>query len=298
MKTMQCNRNIKRRGWSLVDVVTVAACVLLLLAVGTPALTQIRSAARQQDCKNNLKQLVLALHNYHDVYRVFPPGWISLSEQPDAGPRYGWQTSILPFVDQNELYQLVDFNVPLPAATGIFQREADVYRCPADATPSTNPLRGNYGTSNYSGNYGTATGPGQQGASLTNWLSPRRTQFWPGQLPAVKRANGIFWRNSNVGIRDITDGTSNSFAIGERSAKSGAGIWPGVQSNQFTSDAVTSCGPGSELNSGFDAFSSYHSGGANFAFCDGAVRFISNHVNPTVYRGVSTRNGGELVGEF
>ena len=144
---MKRKRNLKRRGWSLVDVVTVAACVVLLLAIGTPALTQLRSEARRQNCKNNLRQIGLALHNYHDVYKLFPPGWISLSEQPDAGPRYGWQIGLLPFVEQGPLYNLVDSTVPLPAAKGIFQREIEVYRCPADATPSINPLRGNYGTS-------------------------------------------------------------------------------------------------------------------------------------------------------
>jgi len=295
---MRSRRNLKRRGWSLVDVVTVAACVMFLLAVATPALTQIRSAARRENCKNNLRQIGLALHNYHDIFRSFPPGWISLSEQPDAGPRYGWQTFILIVVEQKPLYDLVDFNTPLPAATGIFQREIAVYRCPADATPGTNPLRGNYGTSNYSANYGTAEGFRPEGANLTQWLAPRRTQFWPGQLPAVQRTNGIFWRNSSVRIAFITDGTSNTFAAGERSAKSGAGIWPGVQSNQFTTDAVTSCGPGNELNSGFQAFSSYHNGGANFVICDGRVRFLSDKIDAKVYRALSTRSGNEQPSRF
>jgi prepilin-type processing-associated H-X9-DG protein len=288
----------KRRGWSLVDVATVGACAVLLLAVVTPVLTQMRSDARRQNCKNNLKQIALALHNYHDVYRVFPPGWISLSEQPDAGPRYGWQADILPFVEQRQIYSLIDFKTPLPPAKGIFQREIDVYRCPTDATPSTNPLRGNYGTSNYSGNYGTHQGRDGKGPALTNWLSPSRTRSWPGQLPAVEATNGLFWRNSSARMRDITDGTSNTFLVGERSAKSGAGIWPGVQSNQFTSDVVTDCSPGNELNSGFNSFSSYHAGGANFVFGDGRAVFISNTIDAKIYRAFSTRNAGEPVRGF
>jgi prepilin-type processing-associated H-X9-DG protein len=292
---MSHGRNVKRRGWSLVDVVTITACAVLLLAVGTPALTQIRSQARRQSCKNHLKEIGVALHNYHEVHGTFPPGWVSLSQQPDAGPRYGWQACVLPFVEQMPLHRLLEFERPMFAASGVLQREIDVYRCPSDATPGTNPLRGNYGTSNYSGNYGTAD---RKGHSLTPWLSPTRTQFWPGQLPSVEAANGIFWRNSSVRFRDITDGTSNTFFVGERSAKSGAGIWPGVQSNQFTSDVVTSCGPGNELNSGFDAFSSFHEKGANFAFCDGSVRFISNSIAPRVFRVMSTRDGGEENPDF
>jgi prepilin-type processing-associated H-X9-DG protein len=282
----------KRRGWSLVDVVTVAACVLLLLAVGTPALTQVRSAARQQDCKNNLKMIGLAMHNYHDVHRIFPPGWISLSEQPDAGPRFGWQANILPFVEEFRLYQLLDFEKPLPAAKGLLQREINVYRCPADATPSTNPLRGNYGTSNYSGNYGTADAKGR---SLMHWLSPRRALFWPGALPAVDATDGMFWRNSSVRLRDLTDGSAVTFLVGERSAKGGAGIWPGLQSNQFTTDAVTSCSAENELNSGFDSYSSLHGEGANFAFGDGRVFFINNRIDATIYRGHATRGGAEIT---
>lgn len=109
----------------------------------------------------------------------------------------------------------------------------------------------------------------------------------------VTHTNGMFWRNSSVRIASVTDGTSNTFIVGERSAKSGAGIWPGVQSNQFTSDVVTSCGPGNELNAGFDSFSSFHDGGANFSFCDGAVRFLSDKIDGKVYRALSTRAGGE-----
>ena len=133
----------------------------------------------------------------------------------------------------------------------------------------------------------------RQGKSLTRRSCP--CEFQP---TAVRRTNGIFWVDSSVKLRDITDGMSNTFLIGERSAKSGAGIWPGVQSNEFPSDVVTDCSPGNEINAGFNSFSSYHTEGVNFVMSDGRAIFISEKIDPQIYRGLSTRNGGERLGEF
>lgn len=294
----------RRRGWTLIELLTAGTCLAVLLALVLPAVNAARSDARSSSCKNYLKMFGLALHNYHDVYGTFPPGWVAGHPLPNSGPRFGWMTSILPFEEEMRLYDLIDTNKPLPAAQGIFLRSIPFYRCPADPTPSTNALRGGYGTSNYSGNYGTLT-TFDNGEPLTHWLSPRRAQFWPGQAQPQRRPNGMFGWNSSVKFRDIIDGSSNTFLVGERSAKSGAGIWPGVGDNTQFNDALTDCSPGNDINKRFTAFSSYHEGGAHFLFCDGAVRFLSENINsgdpggkPGIYQALSTRNGGEVVGEF
>ena len=220
------------------------------------------------------------------------------------GPRFGWQTSILPFVDQAPLYQQFDFRSPLPAADikvrgeKIFQTVIKEYRCPADSTSATNPMRGDYGTSNYSGNHGNVL--------LPRWTTGRRTAFWPGQVNTPRDAKGIMYWNSSVRLRDITDGSSNTFLVGERSVTSAAGIWPGVGSNEFENDAVTDCSHGSRLNNGPTSFSSGHAGGANFLLCDGSVRFIQNDIDSKpltrgelgTYQRLANRHDGLPVGDF
>lgn len=294
-------RTKKNRGFTLIDLLVVIGCVAILLALAVPAISQARAAARRANCKNNLKQIGLALHNYHDVYAVFAPGWIAISPAPGTRIFYGWQSSILPFVDMNPLYEQIDFRKPLPPANGMMQTNIPVYRCPEDPTPNVNPLRSNYGTSNYSGNHGTVSALHRNmrnARPLTNWLAARRMQNWPGAMGGGWRTDGLFYRNSSVQIRDIRDGTSNTFMVGERSAKSGAGIWPGAVDNATPNDVVTDCNAGNTINSRYTSFSSEHKGGAHFAFCDGSVHFISETINKRTYSLLGSRNDGQPVGEF
>ncbi|GAB4136358.1 MAG: DUF1559 domain-containing protein [Planctomycetaceae bacterium] len=288
----------KRRGFTLIELMVVGCCLLILLAITLPALGQARSAARRAVCKNKLKQIGLAVHNYHETFYTFPPGWITVHRAPTKSYGYGWQAMLLPYMEQGSLYnRMTADREPLPAANALLQTNIPGYRCPSDPTPDINPLRSNYGTSNYSGNAGTGIGWGEELTPMATWLSPRRTQNWPGltALPHPQQTNGIFFANRATRIRDIIDGTSNTFCVGERSAKSGSGIWAGVAENHLTSDAVTNCSPGNMLNTGFDSFSSYHNGGVHFVMCDGRAVFISDDIDPKVYQHLSTRNGGEIV---
>lgn len=290
-----------KRGFTIIDLLAVIGCIAILLALTAPAISQARAAARRSMCKNNLKQIGLALHNYHDVHNTFPPGWIAASPAPGARIGYGWQTFILPQVEQNPLFNRIDFNKPLASANGLMQTELPVYRCPEDATPNTNPLRSNYGTSNYSGNYGTIAGRwfgAPNGRPLTGWLAPRRTQNWPGAMGQGHATDGVFYRNSTTRMRDIVDGTSNSFMVGERSAKSGAGIWPGAVDNATPNDVVTDCSAGNTINSRYTSFSSEHKGGAQFAICDGSVRFISENINQRTFSLLGSINDGQPIGDF
>ncbi len=248
----------QRRGFTLIEFLVVTGIVALSISFLPSVIQQAREAARRSTCRNNLKQIGLAFHNYHDTYRLFPPAWTAHISTAGNGPRIGWQTSILPYVDQAPLFQQFNFSNPLPAADSEFGKQwlriqIPTYRCPSDPTSAINPMRWDYGTSNYSGNHGSL--------SLPRWTTGRNTVFWPGQIDTPREANGIMWWNSNCGIRDITDGMSNTFMVGERSVASSAGIWPGVGSNEFENDVMTECSHGSRLNRGPTSFSSPHPGG-------------------------------------
>jgi prepilin-type N-terminal cleavage/methylation domain-containing protein/prepilin-type processing-associated H-X9-DG protein len=271
-----------RRAFTLIELMIVAAIVAVAMALLMPFIAQAREDARTAACRNNLKQLGLAMHNYNDVFATLPPGWVAKSGAPGDGPRFGWQVFLLPFVDQAPLYNHMQFQNQLAAADAgeqvptydargrvrgmakLLQVSVPTYRCPSDATPSTNELRGNYGTSNYTGIYGSDPFPRLMPLGLAD--------FWPGGVEAPMKSNGTFARNSSVRIRDFTDGLSNTFFISEKSSSSGAGIWPGVTDNAHEDDTLTAADHESRPNMGLGSLSSRHNGVFNSCFGDGSVR--------------------------
>jgi hypothetical protein len=251
-----------------VELLAIGGIGAISVALALPGIVQARLDARGQACQNNFRQIGLALHNYHDTFRTFPPGWVVKNTKPETGPGYGWGTMILPFIEEARLYNKIKFSTPPEVTDEKLQSPIKLFRCPADTTADTNPVRDEFGTSNYSGNYGDVA--------------------LPGSVDAEKKAHGIFYWNSDVGIRHITDGTSNVFLVGERCVASASAIWMGVRSNQNAGDTVTACAHPARLNTVLDSFSSRHEGGAFFLFCDGAVRFISD--------GIDSRPDADLPG--
>jgi len=278
----------RSRGFSLVELLAVGAIIGVAMALALPALQRARDEARRNACRNNLKQIALAMHNYHDTFNTLPPGWIAKNTEPETGPCYGWGTFILPFIEEARLYNQINFNVP-PDITSSerLQKRIEIYRCPDDTSEDTNPVRDEYGTSTYSCNYGDIA--------------------LPGSVETPKKANGVFHWNSKVGFRDIPDGTSNTFLVGEKGIGSAAAIWMGVRSNQNASDDVAACNHESRMNTVIDSFSSRHGQGANFALCDGSVRFISEKVDSKpnenglpkgTYQKLAHKSDGQPVGDF
>lgn len=286
------------RGFTLTELLVVAATGSILLALASPAVLSARLDARLQTCKRNLKQVGLALHNYHDTFRTFPPGWTN--NHADAGPksRYGWQVFILPFIGQQPMYESLDFDSQPSDPKAVMQTPIPVYRCPSDPTPDVNPARDEFGTSNYSGNFGPIAGP--------RWVGGDFGRSWPGRAPTLRRTDGAFHLNSPIRIREFKDGTTYVFIVGERSAASRAGIWMGVRGNDFEDDQVTDCSFGNEINSGPSAFSSRHQGGAHFLFGDGQVRLITDEVDSHpvdglkmgTYQKLAHKSDGNVVGEY
>ena len=271
----------RRRGFTLVELLVVITIVGTLISLLLPAVQGAREAARRIQCTNQLKQLGLALHSYHDTYRTFPPGWV------DSGNfGWGWNVFVLPFLDQQPFYEQLNVNkktliqVNNNAATyPLLLTVIPSLRCPSDTAKDTGEQNVGAGanlrpvaTSNYVGSRGffnMANGDTSNDPIVDNTLN-----------------NGVLYAQSRVKYSDITDGTSNTFAIGEKNVDAANAATPPLRAACWAGDgraqngnAVTSCVRG-KLNQGNqNNFASSHPGGANFAFCDGAVRFISENIS-------------------
>lgn len=330
-------RRIKSRGFTLIELLVVIAIIAVLIALLLPAVQQAREAARRSQCKNNLKQLGLAMHNYADAYGGFPP------QQGNLGTAV-WGTNgkgthlvqLLPMIDQAPMYNRINFqSTTEPYATtltnGTLLRATSlaVLTCPSDDRPTTH--NGNALT-NYAGSIGTAWQQSSNGCNLTSIVGAGDTngdgEDWFGNggtpfglvrtdYPDNRGCSGFVARSGWLcRIRDITDGTSMTIMFGE--------IRP-MCDNDFTaqgwvySDALwmattapinfPTCpndpGFGSSpcrQNSGnwntTMGFKSKHVGGVHFAMGDGAVRFISNNINHATYQMLGDRHDNQVVGEF
>ena len=292
-----------RRGLTLIELLVVIAIVAVLIALLLPAVQQAREAARRTVCRNNLRQIGIALHNYHDAHSTFPPGYI----QEDLNDAYkhtgfGWGTMLLPFVEQSVLYQTLDFESPtLPkiALTG--------WQCPSDpriegqaawnnsawgisGVPPKMRLQDNFvgfaAKASYVGNYGSA---------------PLSSQ----------RGNGILFGNSSIRLRDMLDGSSVTFAAGERSMETGPAVWAGVHYNQLKAISgstsaeqndghfvLASTGAALPVAPDGHGFDSAHVGGLHMLIGDGSVRFVSENIDARTWNNLGNRSDGEVMGSF
>ena len=297
---------IQRRGFTLIELLVVIAIIAVLIALLLPAVQQAREAARRTQCRSHLKQLGLALHNYHDSMRTFPPGYVSLFDVAgnDTGNGWGWCSYLLPQLDQAPLYNQINFNVGIDQAANnaVRVQTLPTLLCPSDTAPlrwqtakrdlSTGALVSNIcevASSNYVGMFGT---------------------FEPGV-----GGDGVFFRNSKIGLRDLTDGSSSTLLVGERSFRLGEATWTGAVTGAVivpdgsdgvgtgppesaasiilghTGDGYSPGNPRSHVNQ----FYSLHTGGVHFLFGDGHVSFLGSSLDYRVYQALTTRAGGEPV---
>lgn len=281
-----------KRGFTLIELLVVIAIIAILIALLLPAVQQAREAARRVQCKNNLKQMGLALHNYHDVHLRFPMGFIK---------QHGtaWSAMILPQLDQTNLYNTMTWGGEWSegnneAACGTL---LSVFRCPSDPIPEH--------VANYEGIKNRVPCTYLACASGTEVLDNRIDDF---------DQDGLFFNNRSLRFRDITDGSSNTVAIGE--AKShfkrlldgccvdhwyfgSTQILEGKDSSEFVgSTAARFNALDVLLASSFGekelGFGSYHAGGCHLLLADGSVRFFSENMDEAVRRGLGTRDGGEF----
>lgn len=222
-----------RRGFTLIELLVVIAIIAILVALLLPAVQQAREAARRSQCKNNLKQIGIAMHNYHDVHSVLPPGYVDwryrsnpLATVPDNVGHWAWSIYITPFMDQAGLFDEltpgpVSASLAISQHTDLMQAGYPAFRCPSDTGPqfhssSTDP---GYAISN---NQASAGGT-NTGLGLTNYVASNNIanvrQGRASNGVGTSGAIGIFYRNSKTRFRDITDGTSTTMMVGERAWK-------------------------------------------------------------------------------
>jgi len=311
----------RRRGFTLIELLVVIAIIAVLISLLLPAVQSAREAARRAQCLNNFKQIGLALHTYHEIHGVFPPGYVSNyrrdsgdegTAEDDIGPGWGWASQILPQLEQSTLYNTINFSLTMTYAANQSAQltRINTFLCPSDFTPNKVPVRDQtnsqtiytVGTSNYVGVYGTGE---------------------IGEAPG--RGNGTFFRNSRIAVGQMTDGSSNTVVVGERSCNLSYATWTGRAvggwlfttasfeggTNKFNPDPEESfcmiLGPiefededGLPRTPNFPSahvedYYSRHPGGVNFLFGDGSVRFVKNSINPQIYASLATRNGGEVI---
>ncbi len=307
-------RTLIRSGFTLIELLVVIAIIAVLIALLLPAVQQARESARRSQCRNNLKQLGLAMHNYHGSQNVFPPGLIT-----ETG--WAWGTFLLPYADQATLYNKMApstyMNVTNSTILADVRTVLSIFLCPSDnvRNPSQSPSSlckvtsrpgeaGPGGTSGPHAWYADLSPYYQIGLSNYIAMSGTGSRDCYDTLPN----DGCFWENSNIEIKHITDGTSNTMLMVERdSTKRMGGNWAGVGNPRsvcnwhYTQYPVLHSARGTygEINrTDARCAGSLHAGGAHTLLGDGSVRFLNETISLTVYMNLAKRADGQTIGEW
>lgn len=297
-----------RPAFTLIELLVVITIIGVLIGLLLPAVQKVREAAARTQCKNNLKQIGLAFHNYHAAYGGFPPGFASQAatvDGPSLGSGWGWAAHLLPYLEQDNLHRQIDFtkDIAHPSNSQARLTSIRIFLCPSDSPPGP--------TFTVQDDAGNAICD----VAFGNYVGMAGVYEVTGYPDTSNGSPGVLLRNSRVRVTDITDGSSNTLFVGERaSRRSPQTTWVGAVTNASVppqNPALDAEGPGVLVltNSGTIAdgrvpnnsldhvedTNSNHTQGVNFLFGDGSVRSIPNTISPAVWVAITTRSGGEAV---
>lgn len=309
----------RRKGFTIIELLVVISIIGVLVSLLLPAVQQAREAARRSQCKNNLKQFGLAMHNYHDSFKTFPPGYITSYPQDKSASElshWSWGAFILPYLDQAPLYNIlqpgtVTLAANLATSAGLtgLTSPLPVFVCPSDPGPalndfnearSFNPVDPN---ANWYNRFVTSTGTDRIAIAKSNYIAVACSSVSttpPAYFADYGPATGCSWQNSRCRVSDITDGTSNTLLIGERayrfdnltvgagnalgfsSAVCAPGTSAGIKAAGMCVLGVAYNGINWSVNNQVHqprGFHSNHVGGAHFVMADGSVQFLSENID-------------------
>ncbi|HWL09404.1 MAG TPA: DUF1559 domain-containing protein [Planctomicrobium sp.] len=323
---------MRRSGFTLIELLVVIAIIAILVALLLPAVQQAREAARRSQCKNNLKQMGLALHNYHDTHSIFPPGAINPgcshcanANLPSSVPanvrNISMHLLILPFLDQAPLYNLLNFSQPMglsayaavtapieanatPNMSQIKKKQLSAYACPSDSgdIPGTHTSEGYYTIDYHRTSYGVIARTWQDnghGYQLFWGAAP-----YSGNSGNDRSVRGAFGFNGAARMRDLTDGSSNTIQICESPMTKRDSNWGpfwGAWTNTYwltTAYGINKPISATEPRRMAWSAGSSHTGGCHVLLGDGTVRFVSENMNLQTFENLVSIADGNVIGEF
>jgi prepilin-type N-terminal cleavage/methylation domain-containing protein len=315
---MPATKKSPRPAFTLIELLVVIAIIAILIALLVPAVQKVREAAARTQCQNNLKQIGLACHSFHDARRGLPSGYAAAAPYfdgaTDNSPGWGWATFLLPYLEQENLYRSLNLALPIehPANAAAVQQVLSAFVCPSDQTAASG-----FVVPNAFGSPLVAAGPSSYAACCGGDESETDAPI----------GAGVFYRNSRTRMTDVTDGLSNTIFIGERAWANANGIWAGAVSGGVCKRGQYNPCPGntaayapasalvlahahlnnatSDTDGGLDDFSSRHFGGSFFLLGDGSVRWLrsvpgdnadgSFTADGLYFQAMGTRGGNDVV---